>query len=111
MMTDPIALDGYREFGEQEATVLRRRLNGVEADQALRRHQKTVDRLRGLVALFAARSPSRDPRRIKFIAEVLEMLERLGEGDDFAVNAANREGGLGTAKLRFSADKCEEIGS
>jgi hypothetical protein len=96
----------------QEATVLRRRLNGVEADQALRRHQKTVDRLRGLVALFAARSPSRDPRRIKFIAEVLELLKTFNDGDDFAANAANREGGLGTAaKRRFSADKCEEIGS
>ena len=109
MMKDPIALDSYRESGEQEATVLRRRLNGVETDQALRRHQETVDQLRGLVALFAARSPSRDPRRIKFIAEVLEMLETLGKGDDFA---ANQEGRLGTAaKLRFSADKCEEIGS
>jgi hypothetical protein len=81
-MQDPIVLDAYRQSGVQEATVLRRRLNEVEADQALQRHQNTVDRLRGLVSLFAARSPSRDPRRIKFIAEVLEMLETLSDGDD-----------------------------
>ena len=94
MMEDPIALDAYRESGAQEATVLRRRLNGVEADQVLLRHRETVDRLRGLVALFAARSPSRDPQRIKFIAEVLEMLETLSDGEDFA---ADPEGRLGSA--------------
>ena len=37
---------------------------------------------RAMLALFAASSPSRDPRRIKFIAEVLEMLESLSEGPD-----------------------------
>ena len=82
MIEDPVTLDAYRESAAQEATALRRRLNGVEADQALLRHRESIERARRLVALFAASSPSRDPRRLKFIAEVLEMLEALSFGAD-----------------------------
>ena len=53
---------------------------------------------RSLMALFAASSPSRDPRRIKIIAEVFEMLESPSEGPD---PIAGQESRCGTA-FKFS---------
>jgi hypothetical protein len=105
MIEEPIPIDAYREANAQEETVLRRRLNGAEADQALLRHRETVDRARRLVALFAASSPSRDPRRLKFIAEVLEMLEALSFGADPTI--VGKLGKISRSTL-FSSGRHEE---
>jgi hypothetical protein len=94
---DPVVLDGRRGMAAQKATENRRRLAGVEAEQAvLRRRQAELEKFllaapsatwedaaekaRYLIGLFAATAEGRDPRRRKIIAGVLEDFRRLSGG-------------------------------
>ncbi len=94
-MTDKtIDLDRHRGMAAQKATELRRLLTDVETDQkALRMRQEELEshllaspaanwyeaaeKARYLLNLFAASLTSRDPRKQKLIAAVLDDFARL----------------------------------
>jgi hypothetical protein len=98
-MTDrTIALDSHRGMAAQKATLVRRLLAEVEADQsALRERQEELEaqliaapaaswseaaaKARYLLRLFAAIPVGQDPRRQKLISSVLEDFARLSEAD------------------------------
>lgn len=98
MTTQTIKLDSHRGMAEQKATVLRRELAAVQADQAaLKKRQddleaqlsaassatwvEAAEKARYLLSLYAATPSARDPRRKTLIANVLEDLRRLSEAD------------------------------
>jgi hypothetical protein len=105
MADDPIVLDAHRGMMAQSATEIRRHRAEIEADQAaLRRRQEelesllaaapaatwseAVEKVRYLLALFAASPEALDPRRQKLIAAVLADLHRLS-GDPLPPTASN----------------------
>jgi hypothetical protein len=105
MADEPIVLDEHRGLMAQSATEIRRQHAEIAADQAaLRRRQEeietllaaapsttwpeVIEKVRYLLALFAASSDALDPRRQKLIAFVLDDLRRLyGEAPPPASNS------------------------
>ncbi|MBI1211780.1 MAG: hypothetical protein GC190_09985 [Alphaproteobacteria bacterium] len=96
MTSETIKLDAHRGMAAQKATVLRRELAEIQADQAaLKARQEELEKLlvaapsatwveagekaRYLISLLAATPAARDPRRKTLIANVLEDLRRLTE--------------------------------
>lgn len=94
---DPVLLDEHRGMMAQKATEVRRHLAEFEAEQAALRNRQVelekhllaapaatwedaAERVRYLLALFAATSEGRDPRRQKIIAAVLDDFARLSVG-------------------------------
>lgn len=94
---EPVLLDEHRGMMAQKATEVRRHLAAFEAEQAALRQRQTelerhllaapaatwedaVEKARYLLALFAATSEGRDPRRQKVIASVLGDFRRLSAG-------------------------------
>jgi len=96
-MTDPpVDLDGHRGIAAQKETAIRRRLHGVQADQAALRAREVeletfmlaadaanwaeaAAKARYLIELYAATPDAQDPRRQQLIARVLADLARLSE--------------------------------
>jgi hypothetical protein len=93
----PVVLDERRGMMAQKATEVRRHLAAFQTEQAaLRRRQAELEKhflaapattwedaaekARYLIALFAATSEGRDPRRQKIIASVLDDFARLAAG-------------------------------
>jgi hypothetical protein len=98
MTVQTIKLDAHRGMAAQKATEIRRLLSGVQADQAslkVRQEELEVqllaapsttwleagEKARYLITLLGATPAARDPRRKTLIANVLEDLRRLSEGD------------------------------
>lgn len=94
MADEPIVLDAHRGMMAQSATEIRRQHAEIVADQAtLRRRQEeletllaaapsatwpeAIEKVRYLLALFAASTDALDPRRQRLIALVLDDLRRL----------------------------------
>lgn len=94
---EPVVLDEHRGMMAQKATEVRRHLAAFEAEQTALRQRQTelerhllaapaatwedaVEKARYLLALFAATSEGRDPRRQKVIASVLGDFRRLSAG-------------------------------
>jgi hypothetical protein len=98
----PIDLDEHRGMAAQKATELRRLISEVAADRAeLKARQdelekflvaapasnwaEAAEKVRYLLALFAATSEAQDPRRKTLIDNLLEDFDRLlgetGDGD------------------------------
>ncbi len=91
---EPVVLDEHRGMMAQKATEVRRHLAAFEAEQAALRKRQTelerhllaapaatwedaAEKARYLLALFAATSEGRDPRRQRVIAGVLDDFRRL----------------------------------
>ena len=102
MAKRPIDLDEHRGMAAQKATELRRLISEVAADRAeLKARQdelekflvaapasnwaEAAEKVRYLLALFAATSEAQDPRRKTLIDNLLEDFDRLlgetGDGD------------------------------
>jgi hypothetical protein len=98
MSMTTIKLDERRGHAELKATEIRRLLQGVAADQKeLRARQEALeeqlaaapsatweeaaDKARYLIGLLAATPAGRDPRRKALIANVLDDMRRLTNGD------------------------------
>jgi hypothetical protein len=96
MADRPVNLDEHRGMAAQKSTEIRRRLRGVQADQAALRHlqekferdavaapsttwPEVVEKARYLIQLFAATPEARYPRRQELIATVLDDLARLSK--------------------------------
>jgi hypothetical protein len=94
MNDHPIVLDEHRGMAAQQATEIRRRLTGVEADQAALRARRTelekfliaapastwqeaAEKAQYLIGLLATTPVARDPRRQQLIAGVLDDFRRL----------------------------------
>jgi hypothetical protein len=96
MTDEPIVLDQRRGMAAQKATVIRRHLAEVEADQAALRERQgelekvlaaapaqtwleAAEKARYLIDLFAATAQGQDPRRQRLIESVIDDFRRLSE--------------------------------
>lgn len=94
MTDDPIDLDSHRSLSAQKNTEARRHTAEVEADQATLRHDRDElekvlfaapatnwrqvgDKVRYLLAIFAATYEGQDGRNNQLIRNVIEDIERL----------------------------------